>query len=350
MSEERFDAVVIGGGQAGLAVGYHLKRTGRDFVILEAAGVVGQTWRARWDSLRLFTPAHFTHLPGLRFPAPRRHFPSKDEMADYLQTYAAMFELPLRLGRRIEQLARDPARDGFVCRSADRVMRARNVVVATGPAMAPRVPGFAGQLDPAIMALHSSAYRNPTQLPDGPVLIVGAGNSGAEIALDLAPTHRTLLAGRDTGRIPIAIGGLAYRIMNRLLTIDTKAGRKIAATGSDKGTPLVRVRKEDLTRAGVERMPRMVATSGGLPRLDDGHVLDVATVIWCTGYLPDYSWIDLPGLSNSDQPAHHRGVVADQPGMYFVGLPFLSSFASSLVGGVGHDAQHIVEHLCTQAT
>ncbi|MEU9831699.1 FAD-dependent oxidoreductase [Streptosporangium sp. NPDC048047] len=345
MSDERFDTVVIGGGQAGLAAGYHLKRRGRDFVILDAAHSVGQSWRSRWDSLRLFTPAHFTHLPGLPFPAPRRHLPSKDEMAGYLEAYATRFELPLRLGRRVDRLRRASDRGGYVISSTGRIVRAGNVIVATGPAMTPRLPGFAGQVDPATVTLHSSDYRNPGQLPNGPVLVVGAGNSGAEIALDLAPARRTLLAGRSTGRFPIGIGGPVYRVMNRVLSTDTAWGRKIAAKGSGKGTPLVRVREEDLARAGVERLPRVTGTSDGCPALEDGRVCDVAAVIWCTGYVPDYSWIELPRFPAAGPPDHHRGVVSGQPGMYLIGLPFLSSMASSLVGGVGRDARHIVSQL-----
>ena len=205
MSKERFDTVVIGAGQAGLAIGYHLARQRSRFVIVDAGDWVGQSWDARWDSLRLFTPAHFTHLPGLRFPAQRRYRPSKGEMADYLRSYAARFALPVRLGWRVDQLSRDG--DGYRICSAGRSLRADTVVVATGPAMRPRVPNVADKLDPAIRSLHSVDYRNPEQLRDGAVLIVGAGNSGAEIALDVAPTHQVILAGRDIGRLPISLGG-----------------------------------------------------------------------------------------------------------------------------------------------
>lgn len=313
MSTERFDTVVIGGGQAGMAVGYHLARQGRDFLIVDAGGAVGQIWRDRWDSLRLFSPAHFTRLPGMAFPAPGRHLPSKDEMAEYLQAYAARFDLPVRLGWRVDQLSRDDG--GYLIRSAGRRVRASNVVVATGPAMHPRVPQAADQLDPSILALHSVDYRNPDQLRDGPVLVVGAGNSGAEIALDVAPTHDVVLAGRDVGRLPISLGGPVYRIMNALLTVDTALGRRFMSSASSKGgTPLVRVRPERLARAGVERAPRLADVVDGRPRLDDGRILDVTTVIWCTGYVPDYAWIALPGFPRTGVPAHHHGVVVGQLG------------------------------------
>jgi putative flavoprotein involved in K+ transport len=340
MSTERFDTVVIGGGQAGLAVGYYLARRHADFVIVEAGERIGQSWDSRWDSLRLFSPAHFTSLPGRRFPGPRRHLPSKDEMADYLRSYASRFELPVRLRWRVDQLGRNA--DGYMISSDARVLLADTVVVATGPAMRPRLPGVAAALDPGIQSLHSVAYRNPQQLRDGAVLIVGAGNSGAEIALDVAPTHEVMLAGRDTGRLPISLGGPTYRVMNHFLTANTRLGRRFAASvNAGKGTPLVRVRPTDLTEAGVVRAPRVEGQVYGRPRLADGRVLDVGNVIWCTGYQPDYSWITLPQFPHDRLPVHQRGAVLDHPGLYVIGLPFLFRMASSLVGGVGPDARHI---------
>jgi putative flavoprotein involved in K+ transport len=340
MTEEQFDTVVIGAGQAGLAVGYYLARQHRNFVIVDAGERLGHSWDERWDSLRLFTPAHFTHLPGLRFPGPPARLPSKSEMAGYIRSYAARFALPVRLRWRVEVLSRHD--DGYRISSAGRSLRVDRVVVATGPAMRPRIPDVARQLDPHTLSLHSVDYRNPGQLRDGVVLIVGAGNSGAEIALDVAPTHPVVLAGRDTGRLPISIGGPIYRVMNRLLSSNTRLGRRFAANvNAGKGTPLVRVQPSDLEDAGVERAPRVVGQIDGRPELEDGRVLDVANVIWCTGYRPDYSWIALPHFPHDELPAHRRGAVIDHPGLYFVGLPFQHRMASSLVGGVGPDAKHI---------
>jgi putative flavoprotein involved in K+ transport len=340
MSTERFDTVVIGGGQAGLAVGYFLARRQADFVIVDAGERIGKSWDSRWDSMRLFSPAHFTSLPGQRFPGPRRHLPSKHEMADYLRSYAARFELPVRLRWRVDQLSCDAGE--YVISSDAGVLVAATVVVATGPAMRPRVPDVAAELDPDIRSLHSVDYRNPKQLRDGTVLIVGAGNSGAEIALDVAPTHEVILAGRDTGRLPISLGGPVYRVMNQFLTANTRLGRRFArSVNSGKGTPLVRVRPSDLVDAGVERAGRLVGQIDGRPRLEDGRVVDVANVIWCTGYRPDYSWISLPHFPHDQLPVHQRGAVAGYPGLYVIGLPFLFRMASSLVGGVGPDARRI---------
>jgi putative flavoprotein involved in K+ transport len=348
MTEERFDTVIIGAGQAGLAVGYYLTRQRRTFVIVDAGDGVGHSWDARWDSLRLFTPAHFTHLPGMRFPDPRGHLPSKGEMADYLRSYAAEFALPIRMGWRVDELSHDD--DQYLIDSVGRRLRADKVVVATGPAMRPRVPDVADQLDPATVSLHSTDYRNPDQLRDGTVLIVGAGNSGAEIALDVAPAHDVIVAGRDTGRLPVSIGGPLYRIMNRLLTADSLLGRRfIANVNSHKGTPLVRVQPHDLAQAGVQRAPRVVGQVEGRPCLEDGRVLDVANIIWCTGYRPDYSWIALPKFPHHEQPAHRRGAVVGHPGLYFIGLPFLYRMASSLVAGVGPDANHIARLIARES-
>lgn len=344
MSIERFDTVVIGGSQAGLAVGYYLARHQADFVIVDAGERIGQSWDSRWDSMRLFSPVHFTSLPGLKLPGRRRHLPSKDEMADYLRSYASRFELPVRLRWRVDRLGRDDG--GYVVSSAARPLRADTVVVATGPAMRPRVPEVAHDLDPDIRSMHSVEYRNPEQLRDGTVLIVGAGNSGAEIALDVAPTHEVVLAGRDTGRLPISLGGPVYRVMNQVLTANTRVGRRFAnSVNSGKGTPLVRVRPTDLAEAGVVRAPRVEGQVNGRPRLADGRVLDVANVIWCTGYRPDYSWIALPQFPHDRLPVHQRGAVVDHPGLYVIGLPFLFRMASSLVGGVGADARHIAHRI-----
>lgn len=233
--EHRLDTVVIGGGQAGLAVGYYLKGQGGEFVILEAGERIGDAWRKRWDSLRLFTPAALSRLPGMPFPFQGAYFPTKDETADYLEEYAAKFDLPVRLGRQVDSLRRQG--EGYVVSAGGERYVTENVVVATGPYRTPRVPGFAQWLDPSIPQLHSSAYRNPEQLPEGEALVVGAGNSGAEIALELADAHRTYLSGRDTGNVPgevrqerlpghILLAWLiGWRIIGRL-TADTRLGRK----------------------------------------------------------------------------------------------------------------------------
>jgi putative flavoprotein involved in K+ transport len=345
-SQHQLDTVVIGGGQAGLAMGYFLDRQHRDFVILDAAGRVGHTWRTRWDSLRLFTPAFHSGLPGMAFPAPGRSFPTKDQTAAYLEAYAERFQLPVRLGRRVECLARHNS--GYEVRAGHERYTAEHVVVATGPYHHPNIPEFAAALDPTIAQLHSSAYRNPGRLPEGEVLVVGAGNSGAEIAVELAASRRTYLSGPDVGHAPIWLihNRFSLWLADHLLTTDTSLGRKVR-DDRRRGDPLVRLKPADILAAGVQRVPRVDGVVDGTPRLADGRLLEVAAVVWATGYRPDFGWIDLPIFDDVGTPAHHRGVVAAAPGLYFLGLPFQYTPTSDHVGGVGRDAHHLAQHLAT---
>jgi putative flavoprotein involved in K+ transport len=349
MEPERFETVVVGGGQAGLATGWYLARQGRSFVILDAGERVGDPWRGRWDSLRLFTPARYSGLPGMGFPTPAWHYPTKDEVADYLESYAARFQLPVRGGVQVDGLSRTG--DRFLVTAGERRFEAGNVVVASGAYHTPRVPAFAAELDPAIVQLHSSGYRRPAQLREGGVLVVGAGNSGAEIALESSGAHPVWLSGRHPGSEPTSAGSRLDRLftppfwfaINHVLTVGTPIGRRLRPRLMGVGTPLARVKPRHLEAAGVERVPRTAGVRDGLPLLEDGRVLEVANVVWSTGFRPDFSWIDLPVLDADGEPRHDRGVVGDQPGLYFVGLFFLSAVASSLVGGVGRDAAHIAE-------
>ena len=347
---ERFETVIVGGGQAGLATGYHLARRGRSFVILDAGGRVGDAWRSRWPSLRLYSPARFDSLPGLEFPAPKHSFPSGQEMGDYLERYAAVHGLPVRTGVRADAL--EPAGDGYLVTAGEHRFHAANVVVATGAFDAPSVPAFAAELDPRIVQLHSRDYRGPHQLADGPVLVVGAAHSGSDIAHEVAAAgHSTILCGRDTGQIPVPVDSRRARpvlsvlriVWTRVMTVDTPIGRKASKKHRVHGGPLLRIRRRELAAAGVERVhERTAGVAGGLPLLEGGRVLEVANVVWCTGFRPDYSWIDLPlELDEDGYPRQYRGVVASEPGLYFVGLPFLHSFASMLVLGAGRDGERV---------
>ena len=351
---ERYETVVVGGGQAGLATGYHLARLGRPFVILDAGQRVGDAWRARWDSLRLFTPARYSGLPGMGFPAAAWHYPTKDEVAEYLESYAARFQLPVRGGVRVDGLTRQG--DRYLVSAGERRFEAANVVVASGAYHHPLVPSFAPELDPGILQLHSSGYRRPAQLQEGGVLVVGAANSGAEIAVELSGAHRTWLSGRHPGSEPTRAGSRLDRLLtppfwffiSQVLTVDTPIGRKLRPKLMGAGTPLARVRRRDIAAAGIERVPRTAGARDGLPVLEDGRALEVANVVWCTGYRPDFSWIDLPVTDDDGQPRHDRGVVAGQPGLYFVGLFFQSAVSSALVGGVGRDAEQIVARIAAR--
>ena len=346
---ERHHVIVIGAGQAGLSVGYHLARLGVPFVILDAEKRVGDVWRRRWDSLRLFTPALFDGLDGMDFPAPPWSFPSKDEMADYLESYARRFALPIRHGVRVDGMTREG--DTYVVTAGERRFEATHVVVAMASYQSPRVPAFAQELDPAIAQLHSRDYRNPSQMRGGRVLVVGSGNSGAEIALDVTRGHQVWLSGRDVGHIPFRIGSFWGRlflarfvfrfVFHRLLTVATPVGRRVRPGFITRGAPLIRIRPEYLAQAGVRRVPRVAGARGGMPVLEDGSVLEVENVIWCTGFHPGFQWIRLPILDAAGEPVHERGVAAGEPGLYFVGLHFVYSASSTMVHGVGRDARRI---------
>lgn len=344
-TKARVDTVVVGGGQAGLAAAYHLIRGGGDFVVLDAAAGPGASWRTRWDSLRLFTPAAYSHLPGMAFPARRDAFATKDEMADYLACYAERYRIPIEHSTRVERLRRAGAE--FLLTAGGRSWRARNVVVATGAHATPRVPAFAAQLPVSTAQLSSVAYRNPGQLPPGPVLVVGAGNSGAEIALDLAAStspvgRRVFLAGRDVGHVPGFGRSTALYPLMQLL--GRWGAQQVGKRLSGAGDPLGRVRSGDLIEAGVVRRPRVVGVHGGQPLLADGTTIEAAAVVWCTGLRPDFGWIQLPVFDAAGQLRHRQGIT-DEPGLVVLGLPYQCTIASHLVGGVGRDAEHLIDHI-----
>ena len=342
---ERFDTVVIGAGQAGLATGYHLARRDLDFVVVDAESRIGDNWRRRWDSLRLFTPAAYSGLPAMPFPAPPAHLPDKDEVADYLERYAERFDLPVRLEAPVRSLGWNGER--YVLRAGTSVLEADTVVVATGPFQRPKIPALGARLDPAIRQLHSSEYRGPFDLPDGPVLLVGAGNSGAQIAIELARFRKVWLAGRETGRLPRRLLGRdiydwLWPVLTRL-TRDTQVGRRLSER-TRRGDPLVGIAERDLVGAGVTRVGRLTDVRAELP-VCEGQVLQPRVVIWCTGFVPDYGWIDLPLTDERGDLRHERGVVPGAPGLFFVGLRFQHRLTSALIGGVGLDAEFIAEQV-----
>jgi putative flavoprotein involved in K+ transport len=354
---ERFGTVVIGAGQTGLALGYHLAKRRQSFVILDDNNRVGDGWRRRYDSLRLYTPAKYDALPGGRFPAKPHEFPTGQQVADYLEGYVAEHRLPVRPRVFVDGVRRTGG--GFVVSAGEQEFEADQVVVATGGQHLPYTPEFAADLDPGIRQLHSSEYRNPSQLLPCDVLVVGASHSGADLAHELAGSgRRTLLCGPSRGEIPFDIEGRPARqvskvlwfMANHVLTVRTPIGRKMQPKVRNEGGPLLRVRSADLAAAGVERFEgRMAGVRDGLPVLDDGRVLDVANVIWCTGFRRDFSWIEGPVLGDDGWPAQHRGVSTTIPGLYFLGLLFQYAFASMLTGGAGRDAEYVAKQIAARA-
>ena len=354
---ERIPTVVVGAGQAGLATAWHLARAGIRCVVLDGNARVGDQWRHRYDSLLLNTPARYDGLPGMRFPAPRGSFPSGAEMGDFLESYATHMGITVRCGVKVDDVRR---RDGHwhLTTSAGPVL-ADSVVIAGGSEAVPHVPDLADRLDPGIRQLHSSRYRNPDQLLPGPVLVVGSGQSGADVALEVhRACHETWLSGRPKGEIPFPFGSYRARLAlpvlwflaGHVFTVRTPIGRRMRPAVRAGGAPLVRVKQADLAAAGVHlTAARTVDVRDGRPVLADGTVLDVANVLWCTGFRPHFGYIH-PDVTGEDGYPDCDGVVATgAPGLYFVGLVFQTAFASVLIGGVGRDARRVAAHIAARA-
>ncbi|WP_127500605.1 flavin-containing monooxygenase [Actinoplanes solisilvae] len=338
----RVDTVVVGGGAAGLAAAWHLRARNRRFVVLEASRP-GSVWRRRYDSLRLFTPARFCALPGLPFPLPPGEHPGKDEMAAYLTHYVRHHDLPLRAGVTVVQHRYAATRHRLTTTAGDEY-EADRLIVATGALRTPVVPSFAASLDPAVRQLHSAGYRRPSDVPPGPVLVVGAGPAGADIALDLVGDHEVWLAGPRTGHVPLRV--VRSRLIRRLgytrRVPPGLAGRLIRDRVVHHGSPLIWQTEAMLRQAGIHRVARVAGVRDGRPELDDGRLLDAATVVWCTGMRPDHRWLDPRALTPNGRPAHRRGISTTVPGLGFVGLPLQNTFGSGFLAGMDGDAAYVV--------
>ena len=349
---DRFDVLVVGGGQAGLAIGHHLGRQGRRFAILDAADRPAAAWRDRWDSLRLFTPARRDGLPGLPFPGDPDRYPTRDEVADYLTRYAEHFDLPVRLSTRVRRL-RPLAAGGFELEvqtgDGPGTLHAGQVVVATGPFQAPVVPAFAAGLGPDVTQLHSTAYRRPADLPGGPVLVVGGGNTGHQIAAELVRTRETHLAvGTRQPALPQRILGRdVFRSLERTglmgRTADSRIGRRMR-----EREPLIGSSPRRARAAGVRLHPRATAAAGRTVSFADGARADVAAVVWATGFRPDHSFVEAPVFDDRGALAHTRGVTA-VPGLFLLGLPWQHTRGSALLGWVGDDAAHLAQRIAEGA-
>jgi putative flavoprotein involved in K+ transport len=347
---ESFKVIVIGAGQAGLSTGYFLAKNNIRFLILDANERVGDSWRKRWNSLKLFTPAKFNGLAGMPFPSDPNYFPTKDEMGDYLEDYARRFNLPVRNNIKVDGLSREGSR--YFITAGEEQFEAEHVVIAMSNYQVPKVPKFAKDLNPDIVQIHSFDYRDPSQLQEGSVLVVGAGNSGSELALESARNnHEVWLSGRDTGHIPFDINSaLAKLIMirlvlrfifHRILTTGTPVGRKARSKIVSHGGPLIRNKPKDFVNAGIKRISKIAGVKNGLPVEENQQVIDVKNIIWCTGFYPSYSWIDIPVFKDKE-PMQNRGVVKNEPGLYFVGMHFQYSLSSAMVHGAERDAEFVV--------
>ena len=355
MDAQHVGTLVVGAGQAGLSTAYHLGRRGRDVLVVDGSARVGDCWRQRYDSLRLFTPAKASALDGLPFPGDPWSFPTKDEMGDYLELYALTHDLPVRLRTTVRRLSRDGAR--FVADLGDgQALTCDDVVVATGTfGRSPHVPALAARLAPQLHQVHSADYHGPADLPDGPVLVVGASHSGLDIALELGAGRPTTLVGPARGSLPLEWGTAAMRAafplielaFNHVLTRRTPVGRKVMAQLRHHGAPQLRVKRHHLEERGVEWVEDHVTgvSPDGMPQLADGRTFPVSSVVWATGYRHDLSWIDLPLVIEDGWPREYRGVVAEVPGLFFCGLAFQYAFSSGEMAGVGRDAAYLAARI-----
>jgi putative flavoprotein involved in K+ transport len=347
MKRDKFSTVVIGAGQAGLAAGYFLKKINEDFIILDEGNQTGDSWRNRWDSLKLFTPSQHDGLPGFRFSAIRGTMPTKEEMANYLLNYTNKFSLPVQTNTKVIELRK--IADVYEIITSDENIYADNIIVATGTNYRSYIPTFATDLDKNIVQIHSSEYKNPESIPATNTLVVGAGTSGLEIAIELSKTRPTMLSGRPTLHIPdfaLRYAGKPYWwFIHNILTINTPIGRKVRPKILNGGAPLISVSLEDVEKAQVEHLPRVKGVKNGLPQLEDGRVIPVTSIVWSTGYRPDFSWIKFDITDSIGWPKTNRGISEKFKGLYFVGMVFQYGLTSGLIGGVGRDAAFVVNHL-----
>ncbi|TRW47179.1 FAD-binding protein [Georgenia yuyongxinii] len=340
------DVLVIGGGQAGLAMGYHLAQRGLCFQIVDSGPEIGTVWRSRWDSLKLFTSSRYSNLPGLRFPAPADTYPGKDDVADYLRDYAATFALPVRLGTTVTSLVRT-GDGGYLAQAGTDAVRARHVVVATGPFQVPFTPSVAGGLASDVHQLHSADYRRPEQLPRGRVLVVGAANSGCQIALDLSATRAVDLAvGTRIPAVPQRPLGRdvwwwASAVRLDRVTAGSRLGRRLA--GRDQ---IVGASPKQLARGhGITIRPRVDAVAGRSIRFADGTHTEYDSVVWATGFRTDDSWIDVLEATDAHGTLQQSRGITSSPGLYSLGRTWQHTRGSALLGWVGDDAAFLAEQI-----
>jgi putative flavoprotein involved in K+ transport len=347
MEREHFNTVIIGAGQAGLAAGYFLKKINDDFIILDEENQIGDSWRRRWDSLTLFTPSEHDGLPGFPFPAKHGSMPTKNQMADYLSNYVQKFSLPVSLNSKVIELQKNS--DSYEISTSKGKLISDNVIVATGTNPVAYIPAFASKLNKRIVQIHSADYKNPESFPAKNTLVVGAGTSGVEIAIELSKSRPTMISGKGTPHIPDFafryLGKPYWLFIHHILTLKTPIGRKAKPKIIDGGAPLISVSMKNVKEAQVEQLPRVKGVKNGFPEIEDGRIISVESIVWATGYKPDFSWIKFNVTGDNGWPQAPRGISTENKGLFFMGMVFQFGLTSGLVGGVGRDAAFVVNHI-----
>jgi putative flavoprotein involved in K+ transport len=341
------DVLVIGAGQAGLALGQHLRQHDLRFLLVDRHARLGDSWRQRFDSLTLFTPRAYSALPGLPLTGDPDGYPTKDELADYLETYAARFDLPVALETGIAALER---RDGGFHATTDRgdTLTARAVVIATGAFQEPVVPAIAAALSPSVTQLTAERYRNPVDVPAGTILVVGDGATGRQIALELSESREVLLAAGRPRRVSRdrILGRSVFWWMDKLGVIrmspESRLGRKLKATDPFPGRHLELGR---LRERGVTVTGRLAGATGNRVTFAAGEPAAVDAVIWATGYRDRTEWVAIPGAVDADGAFVEKQGVSPVPGLFFIGRSWQTSRGSALVTGVGRDAAGIADRI-----
>lgn len=339
--------IIIGAGQAGLSVAYYLQKRKSHFLVLDANKNIGDSWRNRWDFLKLFTPAQYNRLPGYPFPAARGSFPSKDDMANYIVAYVNKFKLPVRTDMKVSSVRQ--TKKGYEISTQREVFYCKQLVIATGANPVPKIPELSKKLHGNIFQLHSAYYRNEKDLAPGNVLVVGAGASGVQLAIELSKSRETFIAGNPTFHIPDFVfryvGRLYWFFAKYIVTLHTPLGRKVKPKFLSGGGPLINVSVKDLEAAGVNRLPKLNAVENGIPVFENKANRTFSNVLWATGFKPDFSWIHINVFDKSGWPITDRGTCSAHEGLYFIGMPFQFGLSSTFVGGVGRDAKYIVKQL-----
>ena len=337
------DIVIVGGGQAGLALGQGLKEHGADFVILDRSPEPGWVWRQRYSSLKLFTPSQYSSLPGLPIPLAKDTYLTKDQVADYLRNYARHFDLPVENGVTVNSLVRHDT--GFRLETSRGRMTANRVVVAAG--QTPWRPDFAGALDPDVLQLHSADYKDPLQLPPGDVIVVGAGNSGAQIAEELTESHTVYLSYEELPKqFPQRYLGKDIFFWFMLWGVMSKK-RDPKRPGERAGgaVPLIGGQLREMLKDGrIRRLPRTRGCEGGHLAFADGTVRRPDTVIWSTGYRYKLDWLMPEATDSLGLPIHVRGV-SPVPNLYYIGLQDQYRKSSGFIGFLRPDVDYLVKQL-----